>query len=238
VLIRTAANRFILPKEYHDGGAQLSIDEDGIWVEWAGDDGDVDADPPARSITGTYAGVAERTITRASLTFTLGLRMPQRARLLSAISGTVRRRLTIRVPDLHLWVGHAGTIWDLDQSTLTDDGCNAKRIGGTIGAIAGKILRDDREALARIHYLAWEWYRSDADRKSASWALRSCGLLPSWKDLGGTARLYPRLGQIVTTMQASGQSYGVNTPISRVEYDNRTGQTTWHTDWAEFDYGA
>ena len=234
VLVRTTANRFILPKEYLESGARLDIDDDGIWCEWGGDE-----ENGTRAIRDTYVGTTDRTITEASLTLTIGLRMPQRVRFGSVIvSGAIRRRRTIRVPDLHLWVGHPGAIWDLDRSTENDDGCNAQRIGGTVGAIGGTILRDDRAALARIHYLAWEWYRSDSGRQSATWALRDCGLLPSWRDLAGTETPWPQLGQLATTLRAAGESHTLNTPISRVIYRNRDGVTEWSTDWMEFDYGA
>jgi hypothetical protein len=233
VLVRTTSNRFITPKEYLEAGARVDIDADGIWCEWGGDE-----EIGARSIRGTYPGTSDRTITEASLTMTVGLRMPQRVRFGSAITDTPRRRRTIRIPDLHLWMGHPGAIWDLDRSTETDDGSNAKRIGGTIGDIGGTILRDDRAALARIHYLAWEWYRSDSGRRSATWAVRDCGLLPSWRDLAGTEIDWPRLGQVAKTIRAGGETYTLNTPISRVIYRNREGVTEWSTDWMEFDYGA
>jgi hypothetical protein len=235
VLVRTTANRFLLTKEYLDSGAQVDFDDDGMWVEWSDDDTTGD-----RSIRGIYNGVAPRAITEDSLTFTIGLRMPQRVRFATAIAspGVVRRRRTIRIPDLHLWLAHPGAIWDLDRTTENPDGCNAKRAGGTVEGVNGTILRDDRAALARIHYMAWEWYRSDSGRKSATWALRDCGLMATWRDLGGSEIPWPKLGQVVKDMRASGALHTIRTPISRVSYNHRLCQTEWMTDWSEFDYGA
>jgi hypothetical protein len=233
VLVRTTTNRFLADSDYIQGGAQMSVDRDGIWVEWAGDDDGF------RSIRTEWPGVSARAITEDSLTLTIGLRMPQRVRFTSAVTiGDIRRRKTIRIADRHLWIAHPGAIWDLDATSYNADGSNAKRIGGTIGSIPGKILRDDRAALARIHAMAWEWYRSDADRLGATWAIRDCGMLPSWNDLSGTARTYPKLGQVVWELTANGDTHTIDTPISRVHYSNVDGATTWKTDWAEFDYGS
>jgi hypothetical protein len=233
VTVRVAAGRFKKANDFPtdaSGGCQTSIDDDGIWVEWT------ESDAGKRNIVNEYLGTDAD-----SLTLTLGLRMPQRARFVST-AGTARRKRTVRVPDLHLWIAHAGAIWDIDGSDTTDDGHAPKRIGGTMsyvsGTTDGKILRDDRAKLAKIHYLTWEWYRSDSGRRSATWALRDCGLLPSWTDIAGTAQLYPKLGQVVKDIQAAGTTFDVKTPISRVTYDNDIGVTTWQTDWTEFDYGS
>jgi hypothetical protein len=229
LLVRAASGRFLQPDDYISGGCQVSVDDDGFWAEWPGQAGERNVRDGA-------------SIDESSLTFTIGLKMPQRVRFASSVSGTVRRRLTIRVPDMHLWIGHAGAIWDIDGSDVTGDGAAPKRIGGTMstseGSVGGKILRDDRAKLARIHYLAWEWYRSDSTRKAARWTIRACGMLPSWKDISGSSVAYPKLGQIVTTMLAGGSNHDIYTPVSRVSYDNRQGATTWETDWTEFDHGA
>lgn len=232
VSMRAASGRFISDGEYMEGGAQVSVDDDAIWVEWPGE-------PWERNCRDIVDGVDED-----SVTITMGLRMPQRVRCYSAVSGDVRRRQLIRIPDCHLWIGHAGAIWDLDGADVTDEGAAPKRIGGTFYTVEdgastpGKLLRDDRAQIARIHAMAWAWYRSDSTRKSADWSVRCCGLLPSWRDLSGSAITYPRLGQIITTMQAGGEAHDIYTPISRVNYDNRAGSTRWHTDWMEFDHGT
>jgi hypothetical protein len=230
VLIRTTDNRYITPEQLEDGGYQIKIDRDAIQFEFNADrDGD-------RRIRTTYAS---RTITEASLTFTLGLRMPQRPRIVSAISGTVRRRRTIRMDGCDLWVAHPGCIWALDLTSENADGYTAKRTTGTITTgVEGRVLKDDRATMARAHYLAWEWYRSDTSRCAVSYAIRDCGLLPTWTDISGTDRAYAKLGQMLTSLTAAGQTYTPNTPITRVEYDNGTGTTTWHTDWQELDYGT
>lgn len=231
VMMRVASGRFLRANQYIDGGAQVSIGPDAIWVEFSGE-------PWERNCRDVISGVDEN-----SVTITMGLRLPQRVRLYSAVSGTARRRLVLRIPDCHLWIGHAGAIWDLDGTDVTDQGAAPKRIGGTFYSVesattAGKILRDDRAKLARIHWLAWEWYRSDSTRKSADWTVRRCGLLRSWKDLSGSDILNPKLGQIVTTIRASGADQSMYTPISRIDYNNRECITRCQTDWVEFDHGT
>lgn len=229
LLVRAASGRFLLPEDYLGGGCQVSVDDDGYWAEWSGSPGE-------RNCRDGDA------IDESSMTFTLGLKMPQRVRFAVSVAGTVRRRLTLRIPDCHLWIGHAGAIWDVDGSDVNYDGAAPKRIGGTIitadGTVAGKLLRDDRAKLARIHYLAWEWYRSDSTRRAASWEIRACGMLPSWKDVSGTDILNPKLGQVITTMAAGGELYNLYTPVSRIAYDNRRCSTMVETDWMEFDHGA
>jgi hypothetical protein len=236
VLVRTTTNRFLdIPRYGYEGGAEVSVDPDGVWVKWAGDE------EGTRLIRSQYNGLTAHNITESSLTLTIGLRMPQRHRFTSAITGTVRRRRTIRIADNHLWISHPGCIWDLDPATGDADGDAAKRVGGALvedANVKGKLLRDDRAALARIHNLTWNWYRSDSPTMSATWGIRDCGMLPSWVDIAGTGQAYPKLGQIVNTMAAGGASYTLNTPVSRITYDNVSGTTTWATDWTEFDYGA
>jgi hypothetical protein len=223
VYVRTAANRYQTPDEYNDdGGAQVSNDPDGITVEWAGDE----------------EGTRLVSDNSDKLTFTVGLRMPQRVRLGTAISGTVRTRRRISIPDMHLWIAHPGCIWDLDGANEDADGKPAKRVGVTTADLKWKILRDDRAALARAHYLAWEWYRSDSTRRSVSYSLRACGLLPSWTDLTGTAIPYPTMGKIIGTLKAAGETMRPITPVTQIEYDNATGVTSWATDWTELDGGA
>jgi hypothetical protein len=225
VMIRNSANRFVTDED--EGGATVSVDRNGIWVEWSDDAGD---NAGQRKLDGADLDWEQ-------LTLTVGLRMPQRPRITSAISGTVRRRKTIRVSDAHLWIAHPGAIWDLDTSTEDNDGSNARRVGGTVDGVGGKILRDDREAIAHVHFLAWEWYRSDKARLSCTWALRDCGLLPTWKDLAGNDVPFPRLGQCLSRLIANGNEYEPKTPITSVRYDNAAGLTTWTTEWTELDHG-
>ncbi len=224
VYMRNADDRYETAGDWNSGGAEIGNDSDGTTVEWSGDeegDRSMDTDDKYQQIT-----------------FTVGLRLPQRPRVASAISGDVRTRRVIRISDLHLWIAHPGCIWDLDGSSENTDGCQGRRVGGTIGTVPGKLLRDDRLALASAHYLAWEWYRSDSPRASVVWSLRCCGLLPSYIDLAGDAVAYPTMGKIVGSMYAGGDVMNPLTPITRIDYDNTTGVTTWHTDWEELDSGA
>jgi len=228
VMCRVASGRFIHASEFKDGGATVNVDGDGILVEWDSDDG-------SRSLDGSWT-YNNATIDRDSLTLTFAMELPARVSLAIGVDGPVRRRKVIRVRDSHLWIAHPGCIWDLDGSDETAAGLAPKRVGGTLNdGNTGKILRDDRAALARIHYLAWEWYRSDVPRLAVDYTLRACVLLPSFADIAGNTIDYPRIGQVVTTMQAGGVTYQVNTPITRIVYDNDAGTSRISTNWTELD---
>ncbi len=179
------------------------------------------------------------------LSFTVGLRLPHRVRLYSGLprnDPACRRAPTIYHPDHHLWLAHPGAIWDIDGSAGTISSGHAPRrtaCGGT--ADAPGILRDDRSALARIHYLSWIWY--GRERRTATWALRCCGSLPSFLAHAGvgisgspTAMVYPKIGQTVISLAANGGTVQPMTPITRVAYNNRAGITTWSTDWNELEF--
>jgi hypothetical protein len=229
VYVRTASNRYITDEEFGDG-CNLSIDADGIWVRWSGDNLGL------RRLDGT-AIYNSTTIDWEDMVLTIGLKLPMRVSLRSAISGTVRKRRVIRLPDLHLWIGHPGCIWALDTTSTTAAGDTAKRIPDTItGSVVGSILRDDRAALARAHALAWNWYRSDSGRVSVHYELRACGLLPSFRTLAGDDTAYPQLGQVLSVLDAAGQTSSPGTPFTRIEYDNTRGVTRFDTDWTELDY--
>lgn len=234
LMIRTTTNRYITPEDYDTEGYQVKVDNDGICVEFSADKAG------GRLIRGTYAGVSTRTITEASLTCTVGLRMPQRPRIVSAISGTVRRRRAVHMDGCDLWLAHPGCIVALDGTTENADGKTPVRPFNVLitGNTYGRVLKDDRAAMARAHYLAWEWYRSDTSRYAVQYAIRDCGLLGTWTDLSGTAKTYASLGIMLTGLTAAGTTYAPNTPVTRVDYDNEAGVTTWHTDWQELDNGA
>jgi hypothetical protein len=213
ILMRTASDTYEAPED----GYTVHNDEDGMYIRFSGDES---------------TGTRQLETTADNLTVSVGLLMPQRPRFYSAISGTVRRRKTIRIPGADLWIAHPGCIWD-----ITDTGA-AKRLTGNIGPIGGRILKDDRVTMARVHYLSWEWYRSDTSRYAVTYAIRDCGLLYDWTDLAGTAKQYARLGQCLTSLTAAGDIYHPNTPVTSIQYDNASGITTWHTDWQELDHGT
>lgn len=176
----------------------------------------------------------------SQLGVTVGIELPHRLRMKSLRAGVIapRRTVSIRIPDLHLWLAHSGAIWELNESTLNSSGSTPRRgAGGGASALPG-ILRDDRDALARIHAMACAWYLSP--RLTAHWTLRACGLLPNFitQDRAGTGTTtvnYPTLGAVVTDFKAGGQIYSLNTPVTMIHYDHSNGRTTFETDWQELD---
>ncbi len=180
-----------------------------------------------------------------NLFVTVGLRLPHRVRFASG-NPTKRKRGRVELKDYHLWLASPGAIWDIDTTTGTGGtaGNAARRnAAGATGAIPG-LLRDDRNALALIHAQLWAWYGTDTSRRSCSWTLKACGVLPSF-DAVTTAHAssadtpttitYPKLGQLVTDLSANGETQAINTPITLVEYDNLTGTTSWSTEWSELE---
>lgn len=177
-----------------------------------------------------------------ALGLTVGLELPHRVRLRTVRDGAtiVRRTQRIEVPGMHLWLAVSNAIWDLDRDTEVGDGFAPKRdAAGAAGTLPGRI-RDDRNALARIHALACAWYLRP--RRTATWTLYCCGFLDSFtsvtdQETGATESIaYPRIGQVVTTLRAAGQTRTLDTPISRISYRHDRQATTWETDWPELDF--
>lgn len=243
-LMKVAADKFVKVEEVAPG-MSMRIDGRGIWFfDSAGlGDGTRKISDPSLASLGALAIIGKY----ENLCFTVGLQLPHRVRLYSGRNPddpNCRRKAQICVPDHHLWLAHPGAIWELDASTGTAATGHtplrkaAAALPGTPG-----LLRDDRAALARQHYLAWSWYGTD--RRTAAWALRACGFLPSFDAYSGlgiptngastNVVTYPTLGKTVNTLKANGETLTINTPITRISYDNRTGTTTWETDWCTLD---
>lgn len=187
----------------------------------------------------------------AALGFTIGLELPHKIRRRSVRTDafgvalppeSVKRVINIRLSDMHLWIAQPNAIWSLDRSSgSVSTGFSPKRnaVAGTVTSPG--LIRDDRDALSRIHAMACAWYL--VPRQTASWRLKACGMLPSFESfdaplvnlLTPTDILYPTLGQLVTEFQAAGQINTLNTPITNIHYNHVSGETTWETDWQQLD---
>lgn len=178
------------------------------------------------------------------LVMTIGIELPHRVRMATG-DPNGKRVLRIIHRDIHLWVAHQGAIWDLDSANAVSGYSPAKRgaAAGTSG-FAG-LLRDDRDALARLHYLAVAWYgplddlltgENQSTRRGASWSLRCCGDIPTSETYDGGGVVYPDVGQVVQYLYANGQKLNIQTPVSSFTYDNEQGITTWTTDWQDLDF--
>ncbi len=239
VLIRTASNRY-LPGDKLVGDRSLSIKprKRDLLVYECGNNG------KKFRIVGDTTSTIGSLYNISQLGVTIGLELPHRVRRKSYREGqtaqTVKRLIPIRLPDLHLWLAHSGAIWDIDGTSKNADGYSPLRnAAGASGKDPG-LLRDDRDALSRIHAMACAWYLSP--RQTAHWTLKACGLLPSFETTGDEAGdadetvTYPTIGSVVTDFKANGQIYTLNTPITSVHYDHQSGKTTWETDWQELDF--
>jgi hypothetical protein len=103
------------------------------------------------------------------------------------------------------------------------------------------IIRDDRNLLARKHWLSVAWYGPSKAigapaKRNASWSLRCCPDIPSSVEYDGGGVVYPMVGQCVLTLAANGQTTTISTPVSSIVYDNESGIATWTTDWQDLDF--
>lgn len=210
------------------------VDNTGeIWLQNSADES-----TGLRALSDTSLSALSPVYDYQNIWLTVGIRLPHRVRYANG-DATGRRRGRAEFRDFHLWLGAPGCIWDID-TTVGDanNGWAAKRAPGG-GVSSFGILRDDRPALAIIHALSWAWYGTDVERRSSSWSIKDCGMLASFTsgDTAATATTinYPKLGQLLTTLGANGEQHTINTPITMVEYDNVSGQTTWSTEWSELE---
>lgn len=246
VYLRLDEDEFQAIDTFEDISAMLKLTHEGLYLQDSSDKASGN-----RLIGDTAESDLASSYTYTDLVFTVSLQLPHRVRMASGDPESSRRKL-IQVPGLRLDLVHHLAIWELEE-----DGAGKR---GALGGSASEpgIIRDDRAALAQLHTLAWQWYGSG--RVPASWALRCCGLLPSFQafqgeDEGASAEQqlaaaeaggadaaepadidYPRLGQVVHELKANGQTFTVGTPITRIRYDHQEHRTDWSCDWVELDF--
>ncbi len=228
--VRLSSDRYLDVDQTSSGSVGMSVDGRTIWVTDSGDEGQVTRYFSDTALSGSGASYAY-----SQLVLTVGLRLPHRARMASG-NRDAKRRANIYLPNHHLWLASPGAIHDLDGSTgsATAGWAGKREALGATPTTPG-ILRDDRSPLARVHNLAWAWYGDDTAHRTCTWALKACGFLPNFETEDGSVT-YPLLGEVVTTMAACGQTFTLNTPVTRVHYDNESGVTTWSTEWNELNF--
>lgn len=235
VFIRTKDDYFLAIEEL-DQPFSVRFGPDGFLVVNAQDDS-----AGTRYIGDKDESTLQSVYDADQVVITVGIRLPHRVRMATG-KPDAKRKLVLRHPDIHVWKAHPGAIWDLDTTTRDgSDGSNPKRNAGG----ASGLLRDDRDALARLHALAVAWYgplfdllgthSDEPARRGASWTLRCCGDVPSSQTYDGGNVVYPDVGKVVTTIAANGQQYRLMTPVSSFAYDHIQGTTTWTTDWTDLD---
>lgn len=249
LLVRKSADRY-LTSEQTTARVALECDGQDLWISHSEDQGSTTRFFSDTSASGATALSAA--FNYQQIVLTVGLRLPHRVRFASGDATLGRKRGQLYHKDYHLWIASPGAIWEVDMATgSASAGYAGKRRACAGTTSAPGILRDDRAGLAALHALSWAWYGNGNDptnptvRRSATWALRCCGLLPSFQAYDGlsvptdgsspTTVAYPQLGELVTTLAANGETHDVNTPVTRIAYDHVTGTTTWSSEWSELD---
>jgi hypothetical protein len=153
-----------------------------------------------------------------------------------------RRVLIIHHPNLHLWLASPSAVWGMlyDPGGTGNPARHKPRYragGGTLPGPSGThtpgILRDDRAALAQLHAMAWSWYGQE--RRTVRFAIKDFGMQGSFPLESGTAN-YPQLGETIDELTVAGEKHTIRTPVTKISYENASGQTYWYTDWTELDF--
>lgn len=235
--VRTASDLFLELKELSEG-FNLRNNPDGIHIAASRDS------LGYRYFNAGTSGNLNSVRHYNTIVITCALRLPHRVRMATGVEGTARRRKTITHDGLHLWMAHPGAIWDLDSSGRAAGASSPpKRVAA---ADQEGRLRDDRNALSRLHALSVAWYgplydllgqqETEPIRRGCSWSLRCCGDIPTAEDRDGGGVVYPTPGKVVTYLRANGQKLRLMTPVSSYVYDNTVGISTWTTDWQDLDF--
>lgn len=196
-------------------------------------------------------------ITRLAITF--AVRLPHRLRFCSSNSipqvsvrvptyaagfadwQKARRKKSIYVPRAHLWLAHGSTIWDLSQTTISEEGFLALRQPLTANPFDMAILRDDRDRVQFYHMVAQYWYLNL--RKRLRFGQSYCGLLP-FKKLVSAAETTDRpvaINDHIETAFINGDVADpttISTNCTSVEYDHQAQTTVWETDYFDLDFSV
>ena len=116
----------------------------------------------------------------------------------------------IDVPNMRLDYVVPSTVVDIDSAGNTSES-------------NGGYIQDDRLKLQNIARLAYEWYSKDRVAVRFGYKTTKVDLEP---------------GQMVTTITSGGQPQEVNTVVTSVDYDFRSGMTSVATGFGELDFGG
>lgn len=216
-------------------GLELRVREDGFHVS----KGDWD-DEGFRYVGDLAQASHQAAYSYQKLAFTFAIRLPHRIMYNTGDRETSGRRLVLPpAKDMRLALvsKDAITALDLENGDLSAGYAPIRDQVGTDGGSTFRILRDDRDRLARRHWLTWSWV--GVARQTLSYQMKCCMLLPSFEvedDRGERSEIeYPRLGQLVATVRAGGTEHQVHTPITGIGYDNEAQISQLETDWSELD---
>ena len=173
------------------------------------------------------------------MVITVGLQLSARVRIASFNNDpdsvpynavTAPRKKALYFPGVFLWLADPNAIWQFQNLISTNPLLPITR---DAAPASDNVIRDDRYMLASLHALAWAWY--SVIHRTGHWTLRDCGLLTSFQDSVLGTVLYPTVGGLVTTIAASGTTYTMNAPITKITYNHRDGTTMWVVDWNDLD---
>jgi hypothetical protein len=126
----------------------------------------------------------------------------------------LRKRKTY-IPGCHLWLAATRTTYGFGTPAA-----GVVPVFDQCAPGSGGILRDDRDEIARKHWLSVAWYGPEtafgedgAVKRNASWSLRCCPDIPSSADYDGGTCVYAQVGQVVRKLMANGQDNWL-TPLS------------------------
>jgi hypothetical protein len=233
LLMKTGSDVFL------DGRRHLSLElrirEDGFHISKN------DWDDEGYRYVGDFAQSSHQaSYEYTALSLTYAIKLPHRIMYNSGNRDTAGRRLVLPIAkDMRLWLlsRDAVTGLDLADGNLEDGYAPQRDELGDVGGSTYRILRDDRDRLARRHFLAWSWY--GVARQTVSYQIKACLFLPDFEvedDRGSRSNVtYPKLGQVINTLRAGGIDNVINTPITAIEYDNTSGISTLESDWSDLD---
>lgn len=116
----------------------------------------------------------------------------------------------INVPDMRLDYMVPDTVVDIDND-------------GTLKLSEGGYIQDDRDKLKDIAKLAYQWYKDD--RKAVRFGIR-------------TTRHDYEPGQLIREIATGDTTKSLNTVITEVDIDFRSGTSSISTGFAQLDFGA
>ncbi len=229
-LIRADDDLYRTPEQV-GAGLHIQLSPDGIFLY----------DPADQSFGSRSWGYPEAAaLSWERIVLTVAFQLPHRVRMATGAPGVVdrKRRLLVRHADLHYWLASPGAIWEIDGENLEPDGVPVKR--SACGGNINNALRDDRNKLARRHWLSVLWYTVHQNaalaRRAVTYSFADCGFLETYTDIDGTVLYYPRIGDIIVSIQAGGQFHDPRTPVTRIHYDHVAGVTTISTSWVDLDW--
>jgi len=216
---------------------QQRLKSDGVWIGSRG------VNALDRTIGGT-----DMSTSFTNLIMTCCIELPYRSSVSRGLTNDAAEKTKrIRLSGSELWIGAKGSMFEIPEVDTP------KRFAATT------ILKDDRNRLAYIAFLAENWYIKP--HQAAKWALKdfciggtfeaeilsaqpeaTAQILDDFnqpievsQDQNLVTITYPKIGELVINLNAGGVDYDINAPVTAVRYDNTQGVTFFQCDWGELE---